>query len=127
MRGPAQGASRWPDRNPATGTYDQTPTSARVSRTGVTLECTDVPVITVPVSGPCWMFPVCASIRVPVAGSVILAFHCLPTVTVPAGLADNGLPLGLQLSAAFMADESLLAWAEGLAEVLAQSLSKGPG
>lgn len=43
----------------------------------------------------------------------------LPTVTVPAGLADNGLPLGLQMSAAFMADESLLAWAERLAEVLA--------
>ena len=50
----------------------------------------------------------------------------LPTVTVPAGLADNGLPLGLQLSAALMADESLLAWAEGLAEVLAQGLSRGP-
>ncbi len=36
----------------------------------------------------------------------------LPTVTLPAGKAENGLPLGLQLSARFMADEPLLAWAE---------------
>ena len=43
----------------------------------------------------------------------------LPTITLPAGRARNGLPLGLQLSARFMADEQLLAWAERLEPVLA--------
>ncbi len=41
----------------------------------------------------------------------------LPTVTVPAGRTDNGLPLGLQLVAPFMGDELLLFWAEWIAEV----------
>lgn len=41
----------------------------------------------------------------------------LPAVTVPAGKAANGLPLGLQCVARWMADEALLAWAEGIAEV----------
>jgi Asp-tRNA(Asn)/Glu-tRNA(Gln) amidotransferase A subunit family amidase len=35
----------------------------------------------------------------------------MPAITVPAGRATNGLPLGLQCAAAAMADESLLAWA----------------
>lgn len=43
----------------------------------------------------------------------------MPVVTLPAGTASNGLPLGLQLSARFMADEHLLAWAETLEPVLA--------
>ena len=42
----------------------------------------------------------------------------LPALTVPAGCAANGLPLGLQLVGRFNADEHLLAWAEGLATVV---------
>lgn len=38
----------------------------------------------------------------------------LPAVTLPAGVAANGLPLGLQLVARFGADEALLGWAEQL-------------
>jgi Asp-tRNA(Asn)/Glu-tRNA(Gln) amidotransferase A subunit family amidase len=40
-----------------------------------------------------------------------------PTVTVPAGRADNGLPLGLQCASAFGSDERLLAWAIGIERV----------
>ncbi|MBA3944977.1 MAG: amidase [Herpetosiphonaceae bacterium] len=43
----------------------------------------------------------------------------LPTLTLPAGFAADGLPLGLQCSARFMADERLIAWAAPLAESLA--------
>jgi Asp-tRNA(Asn)/Glu-tRNA(Gln) amidotransferase A subunit family amidase len=43
----------------------------------------------------------------------------LPVVTVPAGLDADGLPYGLQLAAAFGADELLLAWAEGIAAITA--------
>ena len=42
----------------------------------------------------------------------------LPALTVPAGVAANGLPLGLQLVARFGADEGLLAWAEGIGAVV---------
>jgi len=38
----------------------------------------------------------------------------LPAVTLPAGEAPNGLPLGVQLAAPFGRDEQLLAWAERL-------------
>jgi Asp-tRNA(Asn)/Glu-tRNA(Gln) amidotransferase A subunit family amidase len=38
----------------------------------------------------------------------------MPAVTLPAGRAANGLPLGLQLVAAYGQDERLLAWAEML-------------
>jgi Asp-tRNA(Asn)/Glu-tRNA(Gln) amidotransferase A subunit family amidase len=38
----------------------------------------------------------------------------LPAITVPAGRAANGLPLGLQCVAAAMADEALLAWAASI-------------
>ena len=38
----------------------------------------------------------------------------MPAVTLPAGRAANGLPLGLQLVARFGEDERLLAWAEML-------------
>ncbi len=42
----------------------------------------------------------------------------MPVVALPAGYADNGLPLGLQFIAPFGHDEQLLAWAEGLAQAL---------
>lgn len=42
----------------------------------------------------------------------------LPAITLPTGVAENGLPLGLQLVAATMADEHLLAWATPIAELL---------
>jgi Asp-tRNA(Asn)/Glu-tRNA(Gln) amidotransferase A subunit family amidase len=42
----------------------------------------------------------------------------LPVLSLPAGKAVNGLPLGLQCVAGFMQDEALLAWGEELAEVL---------
>jgi Asp-tRNA(Asn)/Glu-tRNA(Gln) amidotransferase A subunit family amidase len=42
----------------------------------------------------------------------------LPTISLPAGRAANGLPLGLQCVGRFMADEQLLAWAAPLSEVL---------
>ena len=38
----------------------------------------------------------------------------LPACTLPAGQASNGLPLGLQLTAASMHDECMLAWATGI-------------
>lgn len=39
----------------------------------------------------------------------------LPTITLPAGKAENGLPLGVQLSARFGMDEELIGWATDLA------------
>jgi Asp-tRNA(Asn)/Glu-tRNA(Gln) amidotransferase A subunit family amidase len=41
----------------------------------------------------------------------------LPSVSLPAGRAVNGLPLGLQLVAPFMGDELLLFWAGGVTDV----------
>ena len=38
----------------------------------------------------------------------------LPALSLPAGRAANGLPLGLQVVGAWMADETLLAWASGI-------------
>jgi Asp-tRNA(Asn)/Glu-tRNA(Gln) amidotransferase A subunit family amidase len=35
----------------------------------------------------------------------------MPAITLPAGRAQNGLPLGMQLIAPFEADEQLMAWA----------------
>jgi Asp-tRNA(Asn)/Glu-tRNA(Gln) amidotransferase A subunit family amidase len=46
----------------------------------------------------------------------------LPAITLPAGHAENGLPLGLQCVAPFMADERLLSWADPLAVALADVL-----
>jgi Asp-tRNA(Asn)/Glu-tRNA(Gln) amidotransferase A subunit family amidase len=42
----------------------------------------------------------------------------LPTISLPAGHASNGLPLGLQVAAGFMADEKLVLWAVGLEQAL---------
>ena len=42
----------------------------------------------------------------------------LPVLSLPAGKAANGLPLGLQCVAGFMQDEALLTWGRELAEVL---------
>lgn len=44
----------------------------------------------------------------------------LPAITVPAGRAANGLPLGLQCVGTTMADEYLLAWAAPIAKILAK-------
>ena len=46
----------------------------------------------------------------------------LPTLTVPAGRAQDGLPLGLQLAAKYMQDEQLLAQASSIEAVLATRL-----
>lgn len=40
----------------------------------------------------------------------------LPALTIPAGYAENGLPLGVQLVGKFGADELLLEWAQGIAD-----------
>ena len=42
----------------------------------------------------------------------------MPAISLPAGHAANGLPLGLQCIAAFMADERLVSWTRKLAESL---------
>ena len=44
----------------------------------------------------------------------------LPTVSLPAGRAANGMPLGLQVSSRHGEDELLLAWSEKLAALLAE-------
>jgi Asp-tRNA(Asn)/Glu-tRNA(Gln) amidotransferase A subunit family amidase len=46
----------------------------------------------------------------------------LPSLTLPAGQAENGLPLGLQLVARFGADEALLFWTQQLCGVEALPL-----
>ena len=47
-------------------------------------------------------------------------FLGLPAVTVPAGKAANGLPLGLQMIGPWMMDEEMLAWAEDVQPLFAQ-------
>jgi Asp-tRNA(Asn)/Glu-tRNA(Gln) amidotransferase A subunit family amidase len=47
----------------------------------------------------------------------------VPTVTVPAGKAQNGLPLGLQCASAFSTDEHLLQWAGQIERVFADHLN----
>ncbi len=44
----------------------------------------------------------------------------LPAVTIPAGRAANGLPLGMQLVGRYGADEELLAWAERLSDLIVE-------
>jgi Asp-tRNA(Asn)/Glu-tRNA(Gln) amidotransferase A subunit family amidase len=43
----------------------------------------------------------------------------LPALTLPAGRAENGLPLGLQIVGRFQGDEKLLDWGSDLEQVLA--------
>jgi len=43
----------------------------------------------------------------------------MPAITLPAGLAANGLPLGLQCVSATMTDEDLLQWVAPMADILA--------
>ena len=45
----------------------------------------------------------------------------MPAISLPAGYAANGLPLGLQCVGAYMADESLLEWTIPLAKVVHES------
>jgi Asp-tRNA(Asn)/Glu-tRNA(Gln) amidotransferase A subunit family amidase len=45
----------------------------------------------------------------------------MPAISLPAGHAANGLPLGLQCVGAYMADESLLEWAAPLAKIICES------
>jgi Asp-tRNA(Asn)/Glu-tRNA(Gln) amidotransferase A subunit family amidase len=44
----------------------------------------------------------------------------VPTITIPAGKAQNGLPLGLQCASAFGTDEQLLQWAAHIERVFAE-------
>ena len=44
----------------------------------------------------------------------------VPAISLPAGSAANGLPLGFQCAGRFMQDERLLAWAESMASLLRQ-------
>jgi Asp-tRNA(Asn)/Glu-tRNA(Gln) amidotransferase A subunit family amidase len=45
----------------------------------------------------------------------------MPAISLPAGYAANGLPLGLQCVGAYMADESLLEWVVPLANIVSES------
>jgi len=47
----------------------------------------------------------------------------MPVITLPAGRAENGLPLGLQFIAPFGADEYLIVWCQVLADRLGDPLS----
>ena len=42
----------------------------------------------------------------------------MPAISLPAGRAANGLPLGLQCVGRFMDDERLLAWAKPIEGIL---------
>ena len=48
----------------------------------------------------------------------------VPVITVPAGRARNGLPLGLQFVGSFGADEYLIKWCQVLADQMGDTLSK---
>ncbi len=47
----------------------------------------------------------------------------MPAISLPAGRAENGLPLGLQCVAPFGADEYLIAWCNMLADRMGAPLS----
>ncbi len=49
----------------------------------------------------------------------------LPAITLPAGKAANGLPLGLQVVGHWLSDEVLLAWAEDMAPVVVSPENDG--
>jgi Asp-tRNA(Asn)/Glu-tRNA(Gln) amidotransferase A subunit family amidase len=42
----------------------------------------------------------------------------LPSISIPSGRGQNGLPLGLQLTAGYAEDEVLLKWAGQIEQVL---------
>jgi Asp-tRNA(Asn)/Glu-tRNA(Gln) amidotransferase A subunit family amidase len=46
----------------------------------------------------------------------------LPSINLPCGLNEEGLPLGLQVSGRWYQDEALLAWAEELERVLQSTM-----
>ncbi len=48
----------------------------------------------------------------------------MPVITLPAGRAENGLPLGLQFIAPFGADEYLVAWCQMLADRMSDPLAQ---
>jgi Asp-tRNA(Asn)/Glu-tRNA(Gln) amidotransferase A subunit family amidase len=48
----------------------------------------------------------------------------MPVITLPAGRAENGLPLGLQFAAPFGADEYLIAWCQMLADRMGDPLAQ---
>jgi len=48
----------------------------------------------------------------------------MPVITLPAGRAENGLPLGLQFVAPFGADEYLAAWCQILADRMGDPLAQ---
>jgi Asp-tRNA(Asn)/Glu-tRNA(Gln) amidotransferase A subunit family amidase len=50
----------------------------------------------------------------------------LPTLTLPAGKNQQGLPLGLQLTAGWYADEHLLAWGKLLQDPTGQGITSRP-
>ena len=50
-------------------------------------------------------------------------FGGFPTITLPSGLSDDGLPFGVQLAAPHFADETLLAAAHWCEEVIDANLT----
>jgi Asp-tRNA(Asn)/Glu-tRNA(Gln) amidotransferase A subunit family amidase len=46
----------------------------------------------------------------------------MPVITLPAGRAENGLPLALQFVAPFGTDEYLMAWCQALADRMGDEL-----
>ena len=49
--------------------------------------------------------------------------HCgLPTLSIPAGTLDGGLPIGLQIAAGWRQDESLFGWGRLLERLLCERL-----
>lgn len=46
----------------------------------------------------------------------------MPAITIPAGLGEAGMPLGLQLVARFGADEALLQWVEAMSQLSMEAI-----
>jgi Asp-tRNA(Asn)/Glu-tRNA(Gln) amidotransferase A subunit family amidase len=54
--------------------------------------------------------------------TITWSYAGLPCITIPAGLSDSRLPLGLQCVGTFNNDELLLPWAAEIAKNLAANL-----